>query len=160
MGFKPLDTTDLSHIVPNVEAPNISQAQELFHVHSVSEMLCQYGILKINLGFDDNKSQYLEQLLLSLHQHHGHRLPIAHSASKGGLWYVLLTTTSFQTANCQACSETMDEFPWHTDFSYENPLPRYFALHVLQPDLKLRRRYAFRDECAAAKLRKPPRHRW
>lgn len=28
----------------------------------------------------------------------------------------------------------MDEFPWHTDCSYENPPPRYFALHVLQPD--------------------------
>lgn len=28
----------------------------------------------------------------------------------------------------------MDEFPWHTDCSYENPPLRYFALHVLQPD--------------------------
>jgi alpha-ketoglutarate-dependent taurine dioxygenase len=28
----------------------------------------------------------------------------------------------------------MEEFPWHTDCSYENPPPRYFALQVLQPD--------------------------
>ncbi|KAL7919853.1 Clavaminate synthase-like protein [Trichoderma austrokoningii] len=110
------------------------QAQEPAHVRTVSEMLRQHGILKITLGFDDVKSRYLEQLLLSLHQHHGHQLPIAHSATKGWFWDVLPTTTSFQTANCQARSETMDEFPWHTDCSYENPPPRYFALHVLQPD--------------------------
>lgn len=77
---------DLSQIVPpKVEAPNICQARELIHVHSVSKMFRQHGILKISLGFDDNKSQYLEQLLLSLHQHHGHQLPIAHSATKG--WF-------------------------------------------------------------------------
>jgi alpha-ketoglutarate-dependent taurine dioxygenase len=28
----------------------------------------------------------------------------------------------------------MEEFPWHTDCSYENPTPRYFALQVLQHD--------------------------
>ncbi|UKZ69092.1 uncharacterized protein TrAtP1_010105 [Trichoderma atroviride] len=127
-------STNHSHIVPNVEVPNISQAQELVHVRSVSELLRQHGILKISLGLDDNKSQYLEQLLLSLHRRHGHQLPIAHSATKGWFWDVLPATTSFQTANCQARSETMDEFPWHTDCSYENPPPRYFALHVLQPD--------------------------
>lgn len=126
-------STNLSQIVPYVEAPNISQAQELAHVRSVSEKLRQYGILKISLGFDDSKSQYLEQLLLSLHRHHGHQLLIAHSVTKGWFWDVLPAATSFQTANCQARSETMGEFPWHTDCSYENPPPRYFALHVLQP---------------------------
>lgn len=28
----------------------------------------------------------------------------------------------------------MNEFPWHTDCSYEESPPRYFALHVLQHD--------------------------
>jgi len=28
----------------------------------------------------------------------------------------------------------MHEFPWHTDCSYENPPPRFFALQVLQHD--------------------------
>lgn len=32
-------STDLSHIAPNVEAPNISQAREHIHVRSVSEIL-------------------------------------------------------------------------------------------------------------------------
>lgn len=31
-------STALSHMVPNVEAPDISQAQELVHVRSVSEI--------------------------------------------------------------------------------------------------------------------------
>lgn len=41
---------------------------------------------------------------------------------------------NFQAANCQARSETMDDLPWHTDYSYKDPPPRYFALHVPQPD--------------------------
>ncbi|RFU78100.1 hypothetical protein TARUN_4162 [Trichoderma arundinaceum] len=125
---------DISRIVPNLEAPDLSYAREPGHVHSVSEKLQQNGILKVTLGFADSKSQYLERLLWSLHQSHGHQLPIAHSATRGWFWDVLPATTSFQTANCQARSETMEEFPWHTDCSYENPPPRYFALHVLQPD--------------------------
>lgn len=28
----------------------------------------------------------------------------------------------------------MEQFPWHTDCSYEEQPPRYFALQVLQPD--------------------------
>lgn len=28
----------------------------------------------------------------------------------------------------------MSEFPWHTDCSYEDRPPRYFAFHVLQHD--------------------------
>jgi alpha-ketoglutarate-dependent taurine dioxygenase len=34
----------------------------------------------------------------------------------------------------RARSETMEEFPWHTDCSYEACPPRFFALQVLQPD--------------------------
>ncbi|KAH6603991.1 hypothetical protein Trco_007437 [Trichoderma cornu-damae] len=127
-------STDISRIVPSLEAADLSYAQEPGHVRSVSEKLRQKGILKVSLGFADSKSRYLEQLLLSLHQHHGHQLPIAHSATRGWFWDVLPTTTGFQTANCQARSETMEDFPWHTDCSYENPPPRYFALHVLRPD--------------------------
>ncbi|TFB01713.1 hypothetical protein CCMA1212_006254 [Trichoderma ghanense] len=121
-------------MVPRLEAPNLSCAQEPGHVRVVSETLAQRGILKVSLGFADPESRYLEQLLRSLHQHHGHQLPISHSATRGWFWDVLPSATSFQTANCQARSETMDDFPWHTDCSYEDPPPRYFALQVLQPD--------------------------
>ncbi|KAH0490135.1 hypothetical protein TgHK011_001616 [Trichoderma gracile] len=124
----------ISQIVPRLEAPNLSYAQEPRHVRVVSETLAQRGILKVSLGFADPKSRYLEQLLRSLHQHHGHQLPISHSATRGWFWDVLPSSTSFQTANCQARSETMEDFPWHTDCSYEDPPPRYFALQVLQPD--------------------------
>lgn len=79
-------STDTSPIVPNMKAPNLGWAQELGHVRSVSKMLHQQGILKISLGFEDSKSQYLEQLLLTLHQQHRHKLPIAHSATKGWFW--------------------------------------------------------------------------
>ncbi|EHK46106.1 hypothetical protein TRIATDRAFT_292284 [Trichoderma atroviride IMI 206040] len=104
------------------------------HVRSVHENLQKHGILKIGLKFPDPDSEYLKQLVVGLHQHHGHQLPISHSASRGWFWDVRPNSTVFQTANHQARSETMEEFPWHTDCSYEDLPPRYFALHVLQED--------------------------
>lgn len=120
----------VSHII----APQLSDSEEPLHVKKVAERLQKDGILKITLGFQDQDSNYLEALIKSLHSNHQHRLPISHSATKGWFWDVRPSITNFQTANHQARSETMEDFPWHTDCSYEHPPPRYFALQVLQPD--------------------------
>ncbi|KAI1391876.1 uncharacterized protein F4822DRAFT_108366 [Hypoxylon trugodes] len=126
--------TEALNIVPHLDAPDLNSAKEPHHVRSVSEHLERSGILKVKLGFSDHNSQYLEQLLVTLHQHHGHQLPITHSATRGWFWDVRPSSTNFQTTNCQARSETMNQFPWHTDCSYEDPPPKYFALQVLQHD--------------------------
>ena len=120
--------------VPHLTAPTIEHSTQQNHVHKVQDQLRQHGILKISLGFPDPNSQYLEQLVLSLHQRCSHQLPISHSASCGWFWDVRPESVSFQTANHRARSETMEEFPWHTDCSYEELPPRYFALQVLQHD--------------------------
>ncbi|KAJ2992669.1 hypothetical protein NUW58_g2089 [Xylaria curta] len=120
--------------IPHLTAPSFEHARQRYHVDSVNEHLQQKGILKISLGFPDPDSQYLKELVISLHEHHGHQLPISHSASQGWFWDVRPSSTSFQTANHQARSETMENFPWHTDCSYEELPPRFFALHVLQHD--------------------------
>ncbi|KAI1185724.1 hypothetical protein F5B17DRAFT_445485 [Nemania serpens] len=120
--------------VPHLTAPTIEHSTLKNHVHEVHENLRQHGILKISLGFPDPDSRYLEQLVLSLHQYCSHRLPISHSASRGWFWDVRPESVSFQTANHRARSETMEEFPWHTDCSYEELPPQYFALQVLQHD--------------------------
>lgn len=120
--------------VPQLAAPDLAHAKQRHHVGSASQHLQRHGILKINLGFPDPGSQYLEKLVLSLHEYHGHRLPISHSASCGWFWDVRPSiNTPFQTPQHQARSETL-EFAWHTDCSYEDSPPRYFALHVLQHD--------------------------
>lgn len=124
----------ISQAVPHIIADQLNLAKEGRHVRNVSEHLEQDGILKISLRFPDESSQYLENLVVSLHQRHGHGLPLSHSASKGWFWDVRPQNTSFQTQNHQARSETMEDFPWHTDCSYEESPPRFFALHVLQPD--------------------------
>lgn len=126
--------TTASQTVPHLNAPDISYSQQHHHVRDVDSELRRSGMLKISLGFSDNNSRYLEQLIRSLHQNYGHELPISHSATTGWFWDVRPSTTTFQTANHRARSETMEDFPWHTDCSYENPTPRYFALQVLQPD--------------------------
>ncbi|KAL4786817.1 Clavaminate synthase-like protein [Aspergillus varians] len=103
------------------------------HVRDVAHMLETSGILKVTLQFEDKNSDYLRTLIQSLHQHHGHGLPITHSASRGWFWDVR-PTAPVQTAGHLARSETMQDFPWHTDCSYETLPPRFFALHVLQHD--------------------------
>lgn len=92
---------------------------------------------KIQLAFPDPRSKFLETLVCSFHARHGHQLPITHSASQGWFWDVRPsdgTRIPLQTANHRARSETMADFPWHTDCSYEGAPPRFFGLHVLQHD--------------------------
>ncbi|KAH8885486.1 Clavaminate synthase-like protein [Thozetella sp. PMI_491] len=121
-------------VLPCLNAVDLNFANQLGHVSEVAAQLQRDGILKIVLGFKDDDSRYLEQLLLSLHKHYGHRIPISHSATRGWFWDVRPTSVNLQPQNPLARSETMAEFPWHTDCSYENPPPRYFALQVLQHD--------------------------
>lgn len=120
--------------VPQMTAPTIEHSIQRDHVRNVHEQLREHGILKISLGRPDPDSQYLGQLVVSLNKQFKHQLPITHSASRGWFWDVRPESVSFQTANHRARSETMDEFPWHTDCSYEEMVPRYFALQVLQHD--------------------------
>ncbi|KAK7993269.1 CobW/HypB/UreG- nucleotide-binding domain-containing protein [Apiospora arundinis] len=124
----------LSGLPPSLEASEMSLSEQPHHVSHIVEELRRYGILQISLKFLDNNSRYLRQLLLGFHQNHGHRLPIAHSATCGWFWDIRPSTASFQSAIYQARSETMDPFPWHTDCSYEEQPPRYFALQVIRPD--------------------------
>ncbi|KAJ8128228.1 hypothetical protein O1611_g5409 [Lasiodiplodia mahajangana] len=126
-------TSGSSKRLPHLQASRLECSNQFQHVQAVSEQLASTGVLKISLDFQDDDSKYLKQLVLSLHKHHGHRLPISHSASRGWFWDVRPSANT-QTANFQARSETMEEFAWHTDCSYENPTPRHFALQVLQPD--------------------------
>ncbi|KAI0545202.1 hypothetical protein F4679DRAFT_576311 [Xylaria curta] len=120
--------------VPHLTAPTIGYSKDQDHVRQVDAQLRKDGILKISLKFADPDSRYLEQLVLGLNKHCGHQAPISHSATRGWFWDVRPETNSFQTANHQARSETMEDFPWHTDCSYEELVPRYFALQVLQHD--------------------------
>ncbi|KAK3898125.1 Clavaminate synthase [Staphylotrichum tortipilum] len=103
-------------------------------VGTYHRLLQQRGLLKLSLDFRDDKSNYLRGLVVGLHKFHGHGLPLDHSASQGWFWDVRPSAAEFQSNGCQARSETMQEFPWHTDCSYEENPPRYFALQVLHPD--------------------------
>lgn len=99
----------------------------------MDQTLKSRGIIKIGLQFEDDNSTYLEQLLLQLHKHHGHGPPISHSASRGYFWDVRPKQDKLSGIP-QARSETMNEFPWHTDCSYVESPPHYFALQVIRAD--------------------------
>ncbi|OAA55624.1 Taurine catabolism dioxygenase TauD/TfdA [Cordyceps fumosorosea ARSEF 2679] len=121
--------------LPTLLAPHLSCSQQAEHVAQVAAHLEADGILKITLRFPDAASAYLAALVRSLHAHHGHRLPVAHSATRGWFWDVQPDPqTVGGGGGGLARSETMEAFPWHTDCSYEHPPPRFFALHVLRAD--------------------------
>lgn len=130
--------------VPALTAPDPGHAAQADHLQAVASHLQTSGILKITLSFPDPDSDYLKQLLLGLHRHQGHQLPISHSASSGWFWDVRPNAANNSDVNGssdaaidtshKARSETMEDFPWHTDCSYEDPPPRFFALQVLQHD--------------------------
>lgn len=126
--------TAVAPAVPHLVAQDIRDSHQPGHIGQVHHHLRSQGILKVSLGFPDTDSDYLKNLLLGLGTHHGHGPPITHSASSGWFWDVRPSKNACQSQNNQARSETMQNFPWHTDCSYENAPPQYFALQVLQPD--------------------------
>lgn len=121
--------------IPHLYANGPVASQNIQHVQQIDQHLKDSGILKISLEFEDDECDYLQQLILQLHKNHAHGLPITHSSLRGWLWDVKPTPAAIAKANTtQARSETMSNFPWHTDCSYEVLPPRYFALQVLRED--------------------------
>ncbi|KAJ5678737.1 hypothetical protein N7462_006981, partial [Penicillium macrosclerotiorum] len=126
-------SSGISSPIPFIDVANPTLARDRSHLRAVHESLEAKGVLKLQLGFADDDSLYLRDLILNLHQNHHHGLPITHSAERGWFWDVRPSKT-FQSNNHQARSETMHRFDWHTDCSYEENPPQYFALQVIQPD--------------------------
>ncbi|GLA72066.1 hypothetical protein AtubIFM55763_002584 [Aspergillus tubingensis] len=120
--------------IPSVTAREMLDSQRRSHFGDIHHHLRTSGILKIRLQFPDDDSQYLERIILNLCAHHGHGPPTRHSASRGWFWDVRPSSAGLETRVPLARSETMQEFQWHTDCSYESAPPKYFALQVLQPD--------------------------
>lgn len=117
--------------VPELEAYDSASIKDENHLHRVHHHLEHHGALKVKLGSVDPGSDYLRQLVLGLHGHYGHGLPSSHSSTRGWFWDVRPRPETFEH---RAISETMDDFPWHTDSCYEAAPAKFFALHVLQHD--------------------------
>ncbi|KAJ5986868.1 hypothetical protein N7451_011233 [Penicillium sp. IBT 35674x] len=119
--------------VPQLYAADLGAPKNTEHVRQVDQHLRDRGIVRIDLQFVDDNCSYLRKLLLQLHKYHDHGLPTTHSASRGWFWDVRPQLNP-RTDAYIARSETMNQFPWHTDCSYEKAPARYFALQVIQPD--------------------------
>lgn len=129
-----------------LDANELESSRSPRHVGQIHEILQSHGLLKINLKFPDESSSYLTQLISALSTSHGHGVPITHSSSRGWFWEVRPQSTAASASastsksetsppqNAPARSETSESFPWHTDCSYEESPPRFFALQVLHAD--------------------------
>lgn len=122
--------------IPQLNAEGIEIAKSSHHVAIVNKLLQKSGILKIKMGFHDPASKYLEHVISGLHEYHGHGLPITHSMTRGWFWDIRPARAEALSTQQQQCarSETMEPFSWHSDCSYEQCPPRYFALQVLEHD--------------------------
>ncbi|KAF7916066.1 uncharacterized protein EAE97_012157 [Botrytis byssoidea] len=130
----PIRYHEFSSPIPLIEVSKLGAAFQTSHLRAVHDSLETRGVLQLQLGFEDEKSSYLQDLIRNLNKNHNHGLPITHSAERGWFWDVRPSPGSVQSHGHQARSETMSCFDWHTDCSYESHPPRYFALQVLQPD--------------------------
>lgn len=119
-------------LVPRLPAatPSDSRDNET-HIASINTALQRFGVAIVDLQFQDPHSVYLHHLVQSLCKHHNHGPPITHSSTEGWFWDV--RPKPEKTVN-QARSESMFNFPWHTDCSFESAPPQFFALHVLHAD--------------------------
>ncbi|PVH93515.1 Clavaminate synthase-like protein, partial [Periconia macrospinosa] len=118
------------------------------HLATINEQLTSSGLAIRRLSFKDDSSEYMTEVVVNLGRLFQHGPPTAHNSSQGWLWDVRpefrnnrahgTEPMSDARANVQnrdlkpARSETMQQFPWHTDCSWDPP--RYFGLHVLQAD--------------------------
>lgn len=122
---------DRNFAIPELNAYEFAAIKDKKHICQVHQHLESHGALVVKLGFPDPDSNYLHQLVLGLHEQYGHGLPSTHSSTRGWFWDVRPRPEMLEH---RAISETMSNFPWHTDSCYEAAPARFFALHVLQHD--------------------------
>ncbi|KAL8651648.1 MAG: hypothetical protein Q9210_003136 [Variospora velana] len=116
--------------IPRLAASRLEDSSQQAHTGAIAAALRGPGVAIVDLQFPDASSEYLRRLVLGLGKHHSHGRPLTHSATRGWFWDV----RPKKTAEPQARSESRQDFPWHTDCSYESHPPQFFALHVLHAD--------------------------
>ncbi|KAJ7108146.1 hypothetical protein C8R44DRAFT_884912 [Mycena epipterygia] len=100
---------------------------------SFAHALQEKGLVVIELGFDDPKSQFMLEIVEAMGC-----VPDTHSSTQGALWDVtykpsgVISTKTGGTAHSH--SHGVGEFAWHTDGSFESRPKRFFGLHVVHPD--------------------------
>ncbi|KAH1488116.1 hypothetical protein LV164_001534 [Aspergillus fumigatus] len=98
-----------------------------------AQALREYGIIAVELGFSDPKSQFMLEVVEAMGCS-----PDTHSSTQGALWDVTYRpegVISKKTGgNVVSISHSLGEFAWHTDGCFEVKPQRYFGLHILHPD--------------------------
>ncbi|KAK8043432.1 hypothetical protein PG993_005862 [Apiospora rasikravindrae] len=102
----------------------------------VSCSLHQHGVAAIELGFEDEKSQFLLELVKQMNFE-----PDSHSSTQGALWDVTpkpegieSTSASATQGRAHSKSHGVGEFAWHTDGAFETRPQRFFGFHIIRPD--------------------------
>ncbi|KAK8000675.1 hypothetical protein PG990_013275 [Apiospora arundinis] len=102
----------------------------------VSCSLHEHGVAVVELGFEDEKSQFLLELVKQMNFE-----PDSHSSTTGALWDVTPKPEGIESASATAAegrahskSHGVGEFAWHTDGAFETRPQRFFGFHIVRPD--------------------------
>ncbi|WP_010598208.1 TauD/TfdA family dioxygenase [Rickettsiella massiliensis] len=124
---------NIFHKSQKLEIPQICYLKVTHHkvipYAHISEILDKYGLSIITLNYQD-KSATFKKIINTL----GH--PHLHKEENSYLWDIKVVRGKKMTQPL-ARSHKDDEFHFHTDCSYEENVPDYFALYVLHADKKL-----------------------
>ena len=102
--------------------------QETIHYNLFLEALNKYGICILSLNYRDNSATF-KQIIKNLGTLHSHK------EKDSFLWNIKVLRLEKSTQPL-ARSHKDREFHFHTDCSYEENVPDYFALYVLHADQK------------------------
>ncbi|KAI1851393.1 hypothetical protein JX265_000373 [Neoarthrinium moseri] len=111
-----------------------SREMGLYLKKAFAHALKEYGVVSVELKFDDPKSHFMLELI----QEMGFT-PDTHSGTQGALWDITykpegISSLKSATGKAHSRSHGVGEFAWHTDGSYEAHPQRFFGLHVVHPD--------------------------
>ena len=98
-----------------------------------AQAIREYGIVAIELGWEDPESQFILDLVDQMGCQ-----PDTHSSTQGALWDVKYKPEGVFSEGtgkkAVSISHSIGEFAWHTDGAFEENPTRFFGFHIIHPD--------------------------
>lgn len=96
------------------------------YAEKYKKLLKKFGLLGIRVAFDDRKKEAMKGIISRIGKIH------EHNSSGSPVWDIRYEPEIASSA--RARSQTLDAFEMHTDASFEERPPEYFAMYVIVQD--------------------------
>lgn len=113
-------------VLPKCCYKKINTKQEIIDFRDLKYVLHRFGILIIELLYEDSTGETLAKIVKNI------GIPHVHDQNEKIMWDI--QTKSLQEGQGIARSHTNSEFLMHTDCSYEENAPDFFGLYAIEHD--------------------------